>query len=95
MDVSARFMGQKGLEENKGLGRVAEAPSFVPSMGHLFVGSVKQCEDWRSKNRCIDVSRIYIFPLFDLTLTDDTSFWLVYHIHIAHTASHPHNISGK
>jgi hypothetical protein len=34
------YMGQKGLEENEGLGRVAEAPSFVPSMGHLFMLSV-------------------------------------------------------
>jgi len=40
MDMITRYMGQKGLEENKGLGRVAEAPSFVPSMGHLFMVSV-------------------------------------------------------
>jgi hypothetical protein len=40
MDVITRYMDQKGLEENKGLGREAEAPSFVPSMGHLFMGSL-------------------------------------------------------
>jgi len=37
MDVVRRYMGQKGLKENKGLGRVANAPSFIPSMGHLFM----------------------------------------------------------
>jgi len=89
MDVITMYMGQKGLEENKGLGRVA-----VPSMGHLswfLYNSVK--------TGIVKIAAVmfieYIMPLFHLTLTDDTSCWLVYHMNIAHTASHPHNISGK
>lgn len=35
MEVITRYVGQKGLENNKALGREAEAPSSVPSMGHL------------------------------------------------------------
>jgi hypothetical protein len=40
IDVITRYMGQRGLEENKTVGRGEAAPSFIPSMGHLFMVSV-------------------------------------------------------